>query len=190
MDIKTTASLLNTLLPPELQKPHGTQAGLPSQVPSKSKSLAHGQDLIQLSKQKAQTGEEGFQPKHTRLIAEETEEIENGFRRTQKFIGKDGRQFIRIEEFTSSADRSKRIVVQQNSSGNTTILEDILDRQQDGTFRLTQRFTDETGATKTNIEFNVTPNNADIILGRTPAPEQQNAEPFEPSRGTQFDVSA
>ena len=188
MDIRT--SLLSPLLVTE----GGQKQAIPAQ---KQAQKPESSDFIRLSKKIAakeqdsqNAGNAPAKQNQTRLISEKTEDIENGFRRIQKFEGKDGRNFTRVEEFTATPDRAKRIVVQQNRSGNTTVAENILDRQPDGTFRLTQRFTDEVGATNTNIEFNVVPENIDVILGRTPTPEQQNENPFRQSRGTQFDVRA
>ena len=187
MDINTTAALIDRLLLPEAQKPQGQQQTAPPQ------KQVRDQDLINLSKEgqnQSRKNATAGQQNQTRLISEQSEKIENGFRRTQKFAAKDGREFIRIEEFTSTPDRSKHIIVQQNSSGSTTLAENILDRQEDNSFRLTRRFTDEIGATATNIEFNVAPKNIDVLLGRPSTPEQQNNNPFRQDRGTQFDVSA
>lgn len=190
METRQAIGLLNNLLLPENQK----QAGQQNQIenPKKSRNTHRG-DIVTLSGQKPtpnrQDQNNALLQKSSRLLNETIEKNENGFRRTQEFAGADGRKFARIEEVTSSANRTRRIVVQQNTSGNTTILEDVLDRQEDGTFRLTRRYTNEAGETKTNIEFNVTPDSKDIILGRAPDPQQENRS-FEPSRGTQFDASA
>lgn len=182
MEIRNTINLLGNLLVPENQKPVAEQ--------QKSKQ----RDSVTLSGQKPNPQRQGQDvvplQKRTQLLSETIEKNEKGFRRTQEFLSKDGRKFARIEDVTTSPNRTRRTVVQQNTSGNTTILEDILDRQEDGTFRLTRRFTDETGTTKTNIEFNVTPESRNIILGKTPDPEQENQQAYESQRGSQFDVSA
>jgi len=81
-------------------------------------------------------------------------------------------------------------VIQQNDSGATTLLENAFDRQEDGSFRLTQRFTDETGDTQTNIQFDVPPPNRDIALGRPPDNIEQAQRPNDTARGSQLDVSA
>jgi hypothetical protein len=124
----------------------------------------------------------------SKLVSEEVEKLENGFRRTQVFETPQGGKFTRIEEQTTSDDRSKRIVIQQNDSGNTTILENILDRQEDGSFRQTQRFTDEAGETSTNIEFNVNGQNFSQLAGLPPSPSEKPPNPFDPSRGTQINI--
>ncbi len=180
MTIQTPSNLLGNFLSPNIQKP------APQGNSLRPESNARGKDIIQLSGKEKNSA---FQPKHPHLLSESTEKIENGFRRIQTFANKKGQEFTRTEEFTTTTDRTKRIVIQQNSSGSTTILENILDRQNDGSFRLTQRFTDEIGATKTNIEFDIKPNNADILLGRAPIATKQDDNPFRPSRGTEFDIS-
>ena len=144
------------------------------------------QDRLDLSKQPSQKEEQDNNPQA------ETSVIDNGFRRTDNFTTADGKSFTRIEEVTSTPNRTKRIVIQQNETGSTTQAENIIDRQEDGSFRLTQRFTNEIGETKTNIEFNYTPQNADIILGRLPESTGNNRtpNPFETLRGTQIDLRA
>lgn len=126
--------------------------------------------------------------KASKLLNEEIEKLENGFRRTQIFETANGNKFTRIEEQTTTDDRSKRLVIQQNESGSTTVLENILDRQEDGSFRQTQRFTDATGETSTNIEFNVSGQNSAQLFGLPPSPTEKPAQPFAPIRGTQYDV--
>ena len=201
MDIRNTSGLLDSLLLQALQgqRTSEQQTAAVSTNASRNKNAGRGQDIVTLSDRATSgdgrtsqnaLGQNVLRQNQTRLVSEETEEILNGFRRLQEFESGDGRKFTRAEEFTTTSDRSRRIIVQQNNSGNTTVLENILDRQDDGSFRVTQRFTDETGESSTNIEFNVTPQNADILLGRTPAPEQQNNSPFQPVRGTEFDSSA
>lgn len=124
----------------------------------------------------------------SKLINEEIEKLENGFRRTQTFETANGSKFTRIEEQTNSENRSKRLVIQQNESGSTTVIENILDRQDDGTFRQTQRFTDAAGETSTNIEFNVSNPNSSQIFGLPPSPSERPPNPFDPSRGTQLNI--
>lgn len=181
MDIRTTAGLIDRLFLPDTgQKPQANT----------ETTKTRGQDLIRLSREghNKNNQNEVLRQNQTRLISENTEEIKDGFRRTQKFAGKDGRSFTRVEEFTSTPKRAIRIVIQQNGSGSTTVAENILDRQKDETFRLTQRYTDEVGETATNIEFNVAPKNVDILLGRPPSSAHNPDTPFPQTRGTQFDV--
>lgn len=122
----------------------------------------------------------------TRLLSETIEDLQNGYRKTQKFEHADGRQFIKIEEVTSNEKQSRRTVVQQNASGSTHVLEDIFDRQADGTFRQTQRFTNEIGETSVNIDPNARPPNADFVLGRVPSNNDSSA--FNPTRGNEINV--
>ncbi|MEM9469069.1 MAG: hypothetical protein AAF988_02805 [Pseudomonadota bacterium] len=122
----------------------------------------------------------------TRLVSEITEELENGFIRKQQFERPDGRVFTRIEEFTVEANQTRREVTQENPSGSTTVLEDIFDRQSDGSFRLTQRFTNEVGETSVNISLNKAPPSADSILGRSPRTDAPPA--YQLSRGNEVDL--
>lgn len=141
------------------------------------------QDLVAIQSEQSQASP---QIARTRLISETTDQLDNGFRRTQQFENAQGRQFTRTEEFTSQGNRATRSVVQQNASGSTTLLEDVFDRREDGSFRLTQRFTNEIGETAVNIDPNATPPNADIVLGRAP---RTDAPPANVSlRGTELDL--
>ena len=142
------------------------------------------QDIVTLS-----TNNNKLSAKQSNLVSETTQETENGFRRTQEFENANGKTFTRIEEITTSEDRSKRVVIQQNESGSTTALENIVDRQEDGTFRLIQRFTDETGEIKTNVQLNFNPNDADILLGRSSTSFTPTDQPFQSPRGTQVDLT-
>lgn len=188
MDINNPTSLLDSLLTAGTKKPQTLTGNTAFSKRENGQQVEKtlNQDIVRLSGHQKQAP--NLQTKQTQLVSEKTEKIENGFRRVQEFENKAGKKFTRIEEYTTTDERTKRIVIQQNNSGSTTIAENILDRQEDGYFRLTQRFTDEIGETSTNIEFDVTPNNAGIILGRAPTPEQSNDNPFQQIRGTQFDV--
>jgi len=145
------------------------------------------QDIVSLSQPKL-NNEAGTQKSFT-LSSETTDDIENGFRREQEF-SKGNKKFIRIEEVTTTPDRSKKVVIQQNESGSTTVLENILDRQDDGTFRLTQQYTNEVGETQTNIELNFNPQDANILLGRAPSSSSAPStnQPFQQTRGTEVDL--
>lgn len=189
MDINNNTSLLDSLLSTAKKSQTLTGDTAFSKKSNKQESTTPSQqDIVRLSGQKPASENINLPQKQTRLVSENTEEIENGFRRIQQFENKSGKTFTRIEELTTTDERTKRIVIQQNSSGSTTVAESILDRQEDGYFRLTQRFTDEIGETSTNIAFDVTPNNAGIILGHVPTPERSNDSPFQQVRGTQYDV--
>lgn len=193
MDIRSSTGTLDSLLLQILQTRNAqTNNAAATQDAPLPKIKARAQDIVILSSSSTDQNNQqsNLGKNQTRLVDEDITKLENGFRRTQKFESGEGRQFTRVEEFTTSENRSIRIILQQNNSGSTTVLENIVDRQDDGSFRLTQRFTDENGETNTNIQFNVTPDNKDIILGRTPDPEQQNDKPFPILRGTQFDQNA
>lgn len=180
MEIRNNGVLLANLLVPQNQQ---KSAGQPPNGEAQTRTQRARQDIVSI-------GEKANNVPRTRLIDETITRNDNGFRRTQEFENQNGRTFTRIEDVTTTPNRTRRVVIQQQESGSTTALEEIFDRQQDGTFRLTSRFTDETGRTETNIELNVTPPDRNIILGNVPNPDQNNEEPFNILRGTQFDVSA
>ncbi|NCO04207.1 MAG: hypothetical protein GW903_08460 [Alphaproteobacteria bacterium] len=168
MDTRINNTLLASLLASNTSGTTPNQAGNNSANQNANKERranAAPQDLVALSNAGAPAN---IQIPRTRLIAETTDQLENGYRRTQQFENSERRQFTRIEEFTSQGNRATRSVVEQNASGSTTLLEDVFDRRGDGSFRLTQRFTNEIGETVVNIDPNANPRNADIVLGRAP----------------------
>lgn len=187
MDVRNGLLYLNTLLPSQGGQTRGAeQAQLAPQARIKNNNQTR--DLVKISPE-SERQNQNFQ-RGSRLVSEEVEETEKGVRRIQEFENEEGRKFTRIEEINNGENRSTRTVIQQNDSGSTTLLENVFDRQENGSFRVTQRFTDETGETQTNIQFDVNAPNSDIALGRsTPSPEQ-NRNPFESFRGSQLDVSA
>jgi hypothetical protein len=124
----------------------------------------------------------------TRLISETIETRPQGFRKTQTFERPDGRTFTRIEDLAVTDKGSRRSLVQQNVSGTITRLEDILERQDSGTFRRTQIFTDETGETKVNIDPNAISLDPFILSGGTVF--GTDARTDRPSRGSQLDLTA
>lgn len=196
MEIRNNTGALDSLLSQIMKGRNANSTQTPAPAPPpKSPPSVTGQDVVTLSSN-SKVNEDGraqaglLQQNQTRLSSEKIEDLDNGFRRVQEFENGQGKKFTRIEEFITEDDRSRRTVIQQNESGSTNIIDNILDRQADGTFRLTQKYTDEIGEVQTNIQYNVTPNNADIILGRPPAAEQQNDNPFQQYRGTQFDTQA
>lgn len=134
----------------------------------------------------AKTGAE-----QTRLVAEKVDPTDKGFRRTQTFERPDGRTFTRIEDITVSDRGARRTMIQQNVSGSTTRLEDILERQDDGTFKRTQIFTDESGETSVHVETGYVSQNPFILSGgRTPpGPGFPPPGQHPPTRGTQLDLS-
>jgi len=184
MDTRLNINLLNNT--PLLKRSSGQQpANAGSNVaPNRQARSTENVDVVSLS----QSGQSQSPLRSTRLVSEEVTNLENGFRRTQNFEQADGRSFTRVEEVTSNTDRTRRVSVQQNSSGTTSRSEEILDRQDDGSFRLTQLFVNEIGEESTNITFDVVPESADVIFGRTPAPES-NVNLSNYQRGASYDVT-
>ena len=127
--------------------------------------------------------------KGTRAVADKNEAIENGYRRTRTFEQESGRQFTRIEELVSTARGSKKTVVQQNPSGSITRYEEILDREEGGTFRRTQRFQDETGEQITQITHGFAVKDPFVLTGGSAPLSFNTPSPFDSSRGTQLDLS-
>ncbi|MEM6812088.1 MAG: hypothetical protein AAF549_06450 [Pseudomonadota bacterium] len=190
MDIRNIL-LLNSLLTPKQNS--GVNETV-QQLLNKRQQVELVRDKVDLSqdqtRQDTQNQNNPFlrNPNQSFLISERTENLENGFRRLQEFESLNGRQFTRIEEVIQNEDRSTRTVVQQSNSGNINVIESIFDRQEDGTFRLTQRLTNEAGDTQTNIQFNILPENRDILLGNRPEAGNENRNPIR--RGSSIDLSA
>ncbi len=127
--------------------------------------------------------------KGTRIVAEKNEAIENGFRRTRTFEQENGRQFIRVEEQIVTPRGSKKTVVQQNPSGSITRYEEILDRDDSGTFRRTQRFQDEASEQITQITHGYGVKDPFTLTGGTAPLSFNTPSPFDSARGTQLDLS-
>lgn len=173
----------NYLAPRLLNQKGGQRPALPAPPTSPAKT-----DLVSISKEISetsflQTSGNG----QTQLVSEETITIEKGFRRTQQFQQSDGRSFTRTEEFTTTERGFRRTVSQQNASGSTTLLEEEYDREPEGTFRHTLRFTDATGETRTHIEPGTAPAGAFLLGNPTHLP---GSPASLPSRGTQLDIQA
>lgn len=127
----------------------------------------------------------------TRLMSENRLDLADGaYRLTRTYEREDGRSFTRIEDFAFTERGTRRNVIQQNPSGNITEYEEVLDREDGGTFRRTQRFRDESGETATQIttRYNVT--DPFILTGGYAAPAPSGTNPFAPLRGTQLDLQA
>ncbi len=136
-----------------------------------------------------ETGPKGKSP-GTRLLSETREDLQNnGYRLTRTFEKDDGRKFTKVEEFAFTERGSRKTVVQQNPSGSISVYEEILDREDGGNFRRTQRFQDGTGETATTI----TPDYAvkdNFILTAGNSEPSAHPSPFEAIRGTQLDLRA
>jgi len=187
--IKSTSNPIDNLLTQLL-----TQRSVTDTSNVKNGAIANQQDqqkstdIVVLS-QEAQS--DGGQAKNT--PQQNMTEIDNGYRREQSFETADGRSFTRIEEITTTPERTRRVVIQQNDSGSTTASETVIDRLDDGSFRQVQRFTDEMGDTKTNVELNFNPEDANIILGRNALDQfnsNNNNTKAQSLRGSQIDISA
>ncbi len=126
----------------------------------------------------------------TRVVAETRQELDNGgYRVTRTYQREDGRTFSKLEDFTLTARGSRKTVVQQTPSGAITQYEEVLDREDGGNFRRTQRFTDESGEVSTVITPNHKVTNPQILTSG----QVQGFEPtgaFSSFRGTQLDLSA
>lgn len=187
MDIRgyTTSGYAKTLPPLPASRQGGSSLAVGTSAPSSA-----NEDLATLSRNlvvrdavaKASAGQ-------TQLIAETVDPIEKGFRKTQTFERQDGRTFTRIEDITVTDRGARRSVLQQNVSGSTTRLEDILERQEDGTFKRTQIFTDEAGETDVHIETGYVSQNPFILSGGRTPPAPNAPPPAGSQRGTQLDLS-
>lgn len=126
----------------------------------------------------------------TRTLTDTQEALDNGaYRRTRVFEQEDGRRFSRLEEVTFTQNTVRKTVVQQNPSGSITQYEEILDRQTNGSFRRTQRYTNESGETSTHISPDYNTQDSFVLTGgRLGFEASQNS--FQTLRGTQLDLSA
>ena len=130
-------------------------------------------------------------PQGTRLLSEDRADLGSGaYRLTRTFEREDGRQFTKIEEFALTSRGAKKSVIQQNPSGSITRYEEILDREAGGNFRRTQRFQDANGDIATNITSNYQVSDPFVLTGGASLPAYDAPSPFNPSRGTQLDLSA
>lgn len=154
---------------------------LPATLPAKP---AHSAPADLESARTQQTG--------TRLVSEQRDDLDGGgYRLTRTFEREDGRTFTKVEEFALTSRGSRRTVLQQNPSGSITRYEEVLDREDDGNFRRTQRFQDGTGEVSTQITTGYKVTDAFILTGSGAYTPQQNPPPaFAPYRGTQLDLSA
>lgn len=181
---------LNSSLLPETQRSRGAEQPVPARQNGTQNLTNEVRDLVTISQEGNRNAQNPNLNRGSRLVSQEIQETETGLRRIQEFENGNGGSFTRVEEINNGEDRSTRTVVQQNESGSTTVLENVFDRQDDGSFRLTQRFTDGTGDTQTNIEFGVQPDSREILLGRLPNVDQISDRPFNPIRGSELDLSA
>ncbi len=130
-------------------------------------------------------------PQGTHLVAEAREDLDGGsYRVTRTFEREDGRTFTKLEEFAFTERGTRKTVTQQNPSGSITHYEEILDRQDSGNFRRTQRFQDANGDVSTQITADYKVTDAFILTHGAPLSAPLAPDPFQPSRGTQLDLHA
>lgn len=161
---------------------------VPQQRPARTPDI---RDLVEISRQAGLA--QPLSSPSSRLIGEIEEETATGFRLVQQFITSEGRPFTRTQNFSVTDRGFRRDLIQENPSGSTIRSEDILDVQDNGLFRRTQRFTDESGTTQTVIENNVVSTDPFVVSqGRAIdplRPANQNIL-FEQTRGLRLDIRA
>lgn len=193
MDIRASNNLIDSLLAQRMGVPSytvPTRAPAPAQTPPRIQQTERT-DIVSLSRDLvASATAQNAGAGQTKLVREALEKIEQGFRRTQTFERPDGRTFTRVEEFTAADRNARRTVIQQNASGNTTRFDEVLERQDDGTFRRTQRFTDEAGETSTQIQTGVISADPFILSGGVTGGFERTRSGSLPLRGTQLDLQA
>ncbi|PZQ43661.1 MAG: hypothetical protein DI551_11725 [Micavibrio aeruginosavorus] len=183
MDLSVSTALPDSLA--ALRRAQAYRIAAPATSTPATQEAANLPVISNISAKTSQTG--------TKLVADTSEELEDGrFRRTQTFEREDGRSFTRVEDFTLTQQGARRTVYQQNPSGAITTYEEVLDREQNGSFRRTQRFQDEAGDTATQITTNYKVTDAFILTGGSTARNTAypSASPFSASRGTQLDLQA
>lgn len=196
MEIRSQNNLIDSLLSQRFgQAPYAPAARISAPASTKTETQKHQapSDVVSVSRDlvvSASTAQNAS-ASQTKLLREVIEEVDRGFRRTQTFERPDGRTFTRVEEFTASDRNARRTVIQQNVSGNTTRLDEVYERQGDGSFRRTQRFTDEAGDTATQIDPRYVSTDPFILSGGTASTGGFGAaKAAQPLRGTQLDLQA
>jgi hypothetical protein len=186
VDVQGTNGFIGGFLARKLQAE--PQARLPAPAPALDKKReTTTQDTVSFSPstQDGQTGQR-------QLLQEREEETQGGVRIVQDFVTGEGRPFTRIQEFSQTPRGFQRDVVQQNPSGSTTRLQEVLDRQENGLFRRTLRFTDINGVEQTRIESDFISTDPFVLSEGQDASGANSyvPNPFDPTRGTRLDVSA
>lgn len=133
----------------------------------------------------SETVMQGLAAAQPRLVNESLDTLDRGFRRTQVFRQSDGRNFIRNEEVTLTDRGLSRVVSQENPSGSRVRFEENLQRQPDGTFQRTVRYTDETGAVETKVDERQSGIDPFIASGGALPPGASNTA----SRGSYYDLT-
>lgn len=194
MEIRSQNSLLDSLISQRFgQAPYVPAARSPAPASVKTDVPKNDRtDIVSVSRDLVLSpAASSASAAQTRLLREVTEDIDQGFRRTQTFERADGRTFTRVEEFTANDRNARRTVIQQNVSGNTTRLDEVFERQDNGSFRRTQRFTDEAGDTATQINIGYVSADPFILSGgAAPSGGFGPVQAGQPLRGTQLDLHA
>lgn len=127
----------------------------------------------------------------TSLLSRQEEELpDGGYRLTSTFQKDDGRTFTKVEELALTERGARKTVIQQNPSGSFTRYEEVLDREDSGNFRRTQRFQDGNGDVATTITPDYKVTDAFVLTGGQSAANFLPYSPFTASRGTQLDLRA
>lgn len=164
------------------QAPSAEQSNLPTIIPAQKELPFDTQPDVRPGK----TVIEGLAAAQPRLVSENVDTLDRGFRRTQIFRQSDGRNFVRNEEVTLTERGLKRTITQENPSGSTVQFEENLDRQANGDFRRTVRYTDEIGGVQTKVDDAQSGIDPFIASGGMPA---STASRFENRRGLSIDIS-
>lgn len=127
----------------------------------------------------------------TQLLDQRQEDLaDGGSRLTSTYQKDDGRTFTKIEEFALTERGSKKTVVQQNPSGSITRYEEVLDREDGGNFRRTQRFQEGAGDVSTQITTDYQVKDPFVLTGGQRPATFALYSPFTSLRGTQLDLQA
>ena len=183
MDIGLTTTLTDNLAALRQARNARASAYSPAQAPQTDESSLPA--VISRTPSNTNT------PQGTKLLSESRADLgDGGYRLTRTFEREDGRQFTKVEEFALTNRGARKTVVQQNPSGSITRYEEVLDCEAGGNFRRTQRFEDANGEVATNITTNYRVSDPFVLTGGAALPAYDAPSPFNPSRGTQLDLSA
>lgn len=180
MDVRQPNGLIESLLAQKLSAQPRADAAQTLAPKQQREATSPARDIVRLSTTNNGSGNN----KGTRLVQETEEETENGLRVVQEFETAEGRAFTRIQEFTTTDRGFRRNVIQQNPSGSTTQLEEVLNRQDNGLFQRIQRFTNEIGETQTRIDND----HVSLDLFRVSGGTAYGQLPLDTPRGYQLDV--
>ncbi len=183
MDIQLRDSALQAML--ARKKPDQTGSDIKPARPDKTPAPGKAVEISLSLNPLVVTGSKSAP--QTRLVREENIPTEDGFQRAQDFETGDGRTFSKSESISISDTGSRRLVIQQNSGGSITSLEEVFDQQPDGSFRKISRFMDASGQIETKVETDLSA--AQIVNNKTTT--LYNGMQFDAeNRGNRLDVRA